>query len=153
MPNKIPILNSYPLIDKTLSKIIKTLPYHWTSETLCILKFRIKKKSHSNFIFQVSFSQKMCSQISIFPQTPPLPLLSFSFVHFSQNPPFIALGHSFVYQNPKKSISIYGDIELSILITLYFRSLVYISYSLCIGRIDSMQYRANLVILEMLNIS
>ena len=147
-----PVLNSYPLIDKTLSKIIKTLPYHWTSETLCILKFRIKK-SLILILFSKSLFHKKCAHRYLFFLKPlPFPYLVSVLSIFLKTLPSSRSG-TLLFQNSKKSITIYGDIELSILITLYFRSLVCISHSLCIGRIDSMQYRANLVILEMLNIS
>ena len=94
-PIKLQISNPCPIIVQTLSKIIKPLPYPWTSGNIVNLSFR--KKSHLISILHISFQKKMWWQISIFSQTPPLPLFCFSFVPFSQNTSSLYSRASFVY--------------------------------------------------------
>ena len=105
---------------------------------LQILKFRIFKiKKNSNVLFFKSrICKKVTSDLYLFSKPSP-PLFSFSFVHFSQNPSSLYSRASFMYQNSKKNIIIQGNIQLTTLISLFFRNLVCISHSLCMGIIDS----------------
>ena len=72
-PIKLQISNPCPIIVQTLSKIIKPLPYPWTSENIVNLSFR--KKSHLISILQVSFKRKCDDRYLFFLK--PLPSLYF----------------------------------------------------------------------------
>ena len=112
MSNKIANFKSLPSHWSNIAQIIKPLPNPWTNENIVNfkmqnIKIKIKWVTKIKLIlflfFKSRFHKKMWSQISIFSQNPPVPLFTFSFVHFSQNSPSLYSRAPFVHLNSKNA--------------------------------------------------